>query len=74
MIKNTDADAMVLSGDFVATNDPLVDAAGGDYHLAVGSEAIDAGIAEGTPDHDIEGNPRPQGAAPDVGTYEAPAN
>jgi predicted outer membrane repeat protein len=72
LIEDTDDDAMLLTGDFVATLDPLVDAAGGDYHLAVGSEAIDAGIADGAPDHDIEGNVRPQGAAPDVGAYESP--
>jgi hypothetical protein len=74
LIKNTDAAVMVLSGDFVATADPLVDAVGGDYHLAAGSEAIDAGIAEGAPDHDIEGNARPQGAAHDIGAYEAVVN
>jgi hypothetical protein len=70
LIKNTDANAMLLSGDFIITVDPLVNTAGGDYHLAVGSAAINAGTANGAPDHDIEGNARPQGAAHDVGAYE----
>lgn len=61
-------------GNFIAGADPLVDTAGGDYHLALGSEAIDAGTAEDAPDHDYDGAPRPQGAAHDVGAYEAPAN
>ena len=52
----------------------LADTAGGDYHLAAGSEAIDAGTAEDAPDHDIDGAVRPQGAAHDVGAYESPAN
>ncbi|MFC1764515.1 choice-of-anchor Q domain-containing protein [Planctomycetota bacterium] len=59
------------TGNFEATTDPLVDTANGDYHLAAGSEAINAGTADGAPDHDFAGNPRPQGAAPDVGAYEA---
>ena len=59
-------------GNFIAAADPLVDTAGGDYHLAPGAEAIDAGTAEGAPDHDYDGAPRPQGAAHDVGAYEAP--
>jgi len=62
------------NGNFIATADPLADTAGGDYHLAAGSEAIDAGTAEDAPDHDIDGASRPQGAAHDVGAYESPAN
>lgn len=49
--------------------DPLfTDAANGDYHLSVGSPAIDAGTAVGAPATDIEGIPRD--AAPDMGAYE----
>ena len=59
-------------GNFIAAADPLVDTAGGDYRLAPGSEAIDKGTAEDAPDHDFDGAPRPQGAAHDVGAYEAP--
>jgi len=68
-----DAD-MGLTGNFIATVDPLVDTAGGDYHLSPGSEAVDKGIAEDAPDHDFDGAPRPQGAAHDVGAYEFGAN
>jgi predicted outer membrane repeat protein len=61
-----------LYASFIAAADPLVDTAGGDYHLAPGAEAIDAGTADGAPDHDYDGAPRPQGAGHDVGAYEAP--
>ena len=60
-----------LTGNFIAAVDPLVDTAGGNYHLAPGSEAIDKGTAEDAPDHDFDGAPRPQGAAYDIGAYEA---
>ncbi len=55
--------------------DPLfVDFAGGDYHLTVNSPAIDAGVYDSyTPDHDIEGNKRPDGLTYDMGAYEFPA-
>jgi parallel beta-helix repeat protein len=40
--------------------DPLfVDRAQGDYHLEFGSPAIDAGVSEGAPATDFEGDPRP---------------
>jgi parallel beta-helix repeat protein len=42
----------------------------GDYHLAVGSPAIDAGTATGAPAVDRDGTPRPYGAASDIGPYE----
>jgi hypothetical protein len=49
--------------------DPMfVDAAGGDYHLGVGSPCIDKGTPVGAPPADIEGTPRD--AAPDMGAYE----
>jgi len=51
--------------------DPLLDA---EYVPIAGSPAIDAGTAAGAPDHDFDGAPRPQGAAHDIGAYEAPAN
>jgi len=53
------------------TDDPLLDA---EYVPIAGSPAIDAGTAAGAPDHDFDGAPRPQGAAHDIGAYEAPAN
>ncbi|HUV67610.1 MAG TPA: choice-of-anchor Q domain-containing protein [Sedimentisphaerales bacterium] len=68
-----DAD-LGFTGNFIAAADPLVDMAGGDYHLAPSSEAVDKGIAEDAPDHDFDGNVRPQGAAHDVGAYESPGH
>ena len=53
---------------------PGVDAPGGDYHLASGSAAIDAGVAEysgeAAPADDHDGSARPQGSTWDVGAYE----
>jgi parallel beta-helix repeat protein len=52
----------------------FVNTAADDYHLATGSSAIDAGAAQfpngSVPPTDIDGNPRPAGAAPDPGAYE----
>ncbi|MCK4765772.1 MAG: carboxypeptidase regulatory-like domain-containing protein [Candidatus Aminicenantes bacterium] len=42
----------------------------GDYHLQLGSPAIDAGTAVGAPAIDLEGNPRPVGSGYDIGAYE----
>lgn len=39
-----------------------------DYHLQAGSPAIDAGVSEGAPETDIDGNPRV--GAVDIGSYE----
>jgi hypothetical protein len=41
----------------------------GDYHLDVGSAAVDRGLVVG-PAVDKDGLPRSQGAAPDLGAYE----
>ncbi len=41
-----------------------------DYHLLPDSPAIDAGTCNGAPEVDIEGMPRPQGEACDLGAYE----
>jgi hypothetical protein len=42
----------------------------GDFHLAPGSPAIDAGVDLGIT-KDLEDNLRPQGSGPDIGPYEA---
>jgi hypothetical protein len=55
--------AGMLSGVFA---NPAAD----DYHLAPGSPAIDAAAATQAPATDLDGNPRPQGAGFDIGTYE----
>jgi hypothetical protein len=46
---------------------------GVDYHLAPASPAIDAGQTLAEVPVDIEGNPRPAGAASDIGAYERAA-
>jgi len=57
---------------FIATPEELfVDTAGNDYHLAAGSPAVDAGRALAPVTDDIEGTPRPRGAAYDIGCYES---
>lgn len=53
------------------TADPLfVDPASGDLHLLAGSPAIDSGVDIPSLTADHEGNPRPQGAAMDMGAFE----
>lgn len=42
----------------------------GDYHLADGSPAIDAGVSDGAPTTDYDGAVRPIGSAVDIGPYE----
>jgi hypothetical protein len=59
------------ANSFSATPDVLfVDTAGGDYHLADGSPAIDSGTSAGAPSVDLDGNGRPAGTAFDIGAYE----
>jgi len=48
----------------------FVDTASGNYHLAVGSPAIDAGATLGAVTGDREGNSRPSGLASDMGCFE----
>ncbi|HVS02961.1 MAG TPA: right-handed parallel beta-helix repeat-containing protein [Thermoanaerobaculia bacterium] len=60
--------------NLVGTDPIFVDHAGGDYHLALTSPAIDAG--DDTPPgglgtHDLDGGPRVQGPHVDIGAYEA---
>ncbi len=56
--------------NIVLTADPLVGAAGDDYHQSPDAEAKDAGA----PDHDFGGAPRLQNSAHDIGAFETPAN
>jgi Right handed beta helix region/Protein of unknown function (DUF1565) len=45
---------------------------GGDYRLAAGSPAIDAGIAAYAPRTDLNGIPRPRDGRCDIGAFQAP--
>jgi hypothetical protein len=53
-----------LSGD-----PAFVDPAGGDYHITIGSEAMDAGVDAGVHD-DLDGHYRPYNWGPDIGADE----
>jgi hypothetical protein len=57
-----------IGGENFTLPDFIVDP--GDYRLQAGSAMIDAGATEEAPPDDILGNPRPCGAAADVGAYE----
>ncbi len=53
----------------------FVDADSFDFHLKVGSPAIDAGWADRAPKRDFEGKHRPAGSKVDIGAYEfSPTN
>ena len=53
------------------TSDPrFVNAAAGDFHLQLGSPAIDIGAAISIVPTDLAAFPRPYGAAHDIGAYE----
>jgi hypothetical protein len=51
----------------------FLDLPGGDFRLAPGSPGIDDGTLIAAVDYDILGQPRAQGAAPDIGAYETAA-
>lgn len=60
-------DHNILLGDLGAF---FVNAAAGDLHLLENAPAVNAGSPDLAPTLDIEGIPRPQGGAVDVGAYE----
>jgi len=61
----------VVSGPNDLWGDPLfVNATTGDFHVNIGSKAIDTGSAGLAPTNDFSYSPRPKGAAPDRGAYE----
>ena len=63
--------ALPLDPTNLIGTDPLfVDAAAGDFRLSFGSPAIDAGTALPEVPRAIDGIPRPQGVAPDIGAFE----
>jgi len=61
-------------GEHDITAEPqFVDPDHGDFRLKAGSPGIDAGCDAGLKT-DLPGNPRPQGAAYDIGCYEWNSN
>lgn len=64
------ATALTGSNNQLGVNPMFVDFAGGDYHLAAGSPAIDAGDPGATNAVDYDGVMRPQGAHNDLGAFE----
>ncbi len=64
------ADHNIVIKNFTDYGKFFVDAAGYDLHLLQSSSAVDQGSPDLAPSIDIEGIPRPQGAAVDVGAYE----
>ena len=59
-----------ITGTHPIFGDPLfADPAGMDYHIRPGSPAVDRGIDAGVT-VDVDGDPRPQGARPDIGIDE----
>lgn len=68
----TDITGSVGVGGHSVSGDPLfVDVAADNYHVQRGSAAIDAG-ADSSIHQDVDGEPRPQGVAPDIGFDETP--
>ncbi len=81
LVTNSNFDSAKPFGESTITGGPnqmapplFVNAATGDYREAPGSPTIDAGSTDQIGAFDLEGNPRNQGAAPDIGAFElAPA-
>lgn len=60
-----------ILGNAPVTGNPLfVNPAAGDFHIRVGSPAIDAGSATGAPRTDFDGRTRPRGSGFDIGAFE----
>jgi hypothetical protein len=60
----------VVNTNLLGANPSFVNPGGGDYHLQAGSLAVDTGATIALFATDLEGGPRPQGAAWDLGAYE----
>jgi parallel beta-helix repeat protein len=68
-----DGAGTILTGTVNVWGDPaFVDPDSGDYHIAPGSAAIDAGVDAGV-SVDMDGEPRPAGGGFDIGADEVPA-
>ncbi|HEX5925464.1 MAG TPA: choice-of-anchor Q domain-containing protein [Baekduia sp.] len=72
---NAPGRGVITEGTGNQSADPrFVNPGTGDFHLRAGSPAIDAGTSRGAAlALDLDGHPRAQGAALDLGAYETPA-
>ena len=61
---------LTLSNNRINTDPKFVSVSNNDYHLQSGSPAIDTGASVALTT-DFESNPRPQGSAVDLGSYES---
>lgn len=67
--ENADMSAILIqSSDILGANPAFIDASNFDYHLTEDSPCVGAGITDGAPEIDIEGNLR--GATVDIGAFE----
>jgi len=71
LIDGTQSYPGAINGNDHQTGDPLfADIADADYHILLGSPAIDTGSSTGAPVDDYDGSPRPQGSGFDIGAFE----
>jgi len=67
----------IITGATNVWGDPaFVDPGAADYHIGAGSAALDAGVNTGANaaiTTDVDGDPRPAGAGPDIGADEIPS-
>jgi hypothetical protein len=61
---------LYYSGNKVCSDPGLVAPAQGDFRLKADSPLIDSGVPLAEVTRDRDGNPRPNGRAPDIGAYE----
>ena len=61
---------IVSDHNFTGDDPKFVDPAEGNFHLQIGSPAIDSGSSMNAPNSDFAGNLRPQGNAYDIGAFE----
>jgi parallel beta-helix repeat protein len=66
----TNYDGVVTGTHDISTDPHFVDAAGGDYHLGVGSPCVDAGTTVNWLTTDLDSDSRPQGVHYDIGADE----
>ncbi len=60
-----------IGANTIVLDPNLVDAPAGDFHLVIGSPAIDAAVViPNDPTIDYDGTPRPQGPRSDIGAFE----